>query len=379
MIYNAAAKFDNQAEFLLDQNMCTEACPCLQEEVWKKQNGKRQYRLDPEDAYGRLSEDLLNAHNRTMDATSKKYTPFVFTDDEETGVVSFLQCFERWMDKAEADDSIDLMSVFGMTWEELKKPWKMGPGKKGSRPRGGKKGGGGGGKNIDRSDNDKMTIEQINQQADAAREGKDKLYDEMDKNENALKKWEAMPADKRAAMKKSNFKGYNKMRDQQALAEFLELDFIAEIEEEMECSGVCQTALFYWERDIYSGYPTETCAYAMLEFFRDAAGPLKAELRVVATTLLFIFIFHFSLYGKPGKVAGNEETDSQGQEMQQNPNRFELAAGAGAAPAGYGIQNDEAEDGGDGVVMERHDFNEAEAPPAATPEEAQKNKVNQGD
>ena len=60
----------------------------------------------------------------------------------------------------------------------------------------------------------------------------------------------------------------------------------------------------------------------MVDFFRDAAGPLKAELRVVATCLLFIFFFHFSLYGKHKQELQDPDSDT-GQELQENPNRFE--------------------------------------------------------
>jgi hypothetical protein len=67
----------------------------------------------------------------------------------------------------------------------------------------------------------------------------------------------------------------------------------------MQCSGFCKSALFYWEKDIYNGYPTETCGYAALDFFRKAAGPLKTEMRVVATCCLWLFFLHFTLYGKP--------------------------------------------------------------------------------
>lgn len=89
-----------------------------------------------------------------MDSSNKKFTPFVFTSDKEVGVVSFVDCFEKWMDKAEDDDSIDLMQVFGMTWEELKKPWRMGMGKK--RQGKGKKRWSRGGKNWGRDkDGDK--------------------------------------------------------------------------------------------------------------------------------------------------------------------------------------------------------------------------------
>ena len=172
------------------------------------------------------------------------------------------------------------------------------------------------------------------------------MNEKREKNENALAKWETMTPEERATMKKTKPQEYNTYADMEALNQFLELDFIATVEEEMECSGICQPALFYWEQDIYSGYPTESCAYAMLDFFRDAAGPLKTELRVVATNLLFIFIFHFTLYGKAPKPV--DEMD--GQEMQSNPNRFELAQGAPeAAPEGYNIQND--------VIMEQHEFN----------------------
>lgn len=40
---------------------------------------------------------------------------------------------------------------------------------------------------------------------------------------------------------------YNKVADSFAIEEFLELDFVANMEEELECSGFCKTALFYWE------------------------------------------------------------------------------------------------------------------------------------
>jgi len=60
-----------------------------------------------------------------MDSKSDKYTPFVFTTDDNKGVVSFTECFERWVEKAEDDESIDLLEVFGMTWAELKIPYAI--------------------------------------------------------------------------------------------------------------------------------------------------------------------------------------------------------------------------------------------------------------
>jgi len=105
--------------------MCTDVCPCFQTEMWKQKNGKKIYRTDPKTTYGSLNEDILNRHNRTLDATSTKYTPFVFTTDDNIGVVSFTECFERWVEKSEDDSTVDLMQVFGMTWEELKIPFEL--------------------------------------------------------------------------------------------------------------------------------------------------------------------------------------------------------------------------------------------------------------
>jgi len=110
----------------------------------------------------------------------------------------------------------------------------------------------------------------------------------------------------------------------------LELDFVANIEEEMKCSGFCKTALFYWEQDIYNGYPTETCGYAFLDFFRQISGPLKVEMNIVATTCLWLFLLHFTLYGKPQP----EQSSSGGQYEQPsgyiNNNDAAFPAEAGA-------------------------------------------------
>jgi len=90
----------------------------------------------------------------------------------------------------------------------------------------------------------------------------------------------------------------DKAANSYAIEEFLELEFVSAIEEQLECSGFCQTALFYWDQDIYQGYPDQTCGYAMLKFFRKEAGPLKVETTVIAFTCLWLFILHFTLYGK---------------------------------------------------------------------------------
>jgi hypothetical protein len=96
MALGLAAKFDHQAVALLDQHMCTEVCPCYQTERWATKGGTRVRRQDPEAEYGRLSEEILNHHNRTMNQDSKDFTPFLFVSDPKVGFISFMECFETW-------------------------------------------------------------------------------------------------------------------------------------------------------------------------------------------------------------------------------------------------------------------------------------------
>ena len=63
-----------------------------------------------------------------MDSKSEKFTPMVFTNDDNIGVVSFTECFERWIEKSDSDPKINLLEVFGMTWDELKSNYKLGRG-----------------------------------------------------------------------------------------------------------------------------------------------------------------------------------------------------------------------------------------------------------
>jgi hypothetical protein len=185
------------------------------------------------------------------------------------------------------------MQVFGMSWEELKKPWHMGKvGGHGFKHNAGEKRGKDGQMGH-------ISYKELKKHGMESRQEREEVLGMEDKK--ALSKWESMTDEEKAEMKKAKKAEYDKLANSAAIAEFLELDFVAAIEEEMECSGFCKTALFYWEQDIYSGYPQETCAYAVLDFVREAAGPLKAELRVVGACLCFIFVFHFTFYGKPAK------------------------------------------------------------------------------
>ena len=94
----------------------------------------------------------------------------------------------------------------------------------------------------------------------------------MESVDSATKKtyeeWKKMDQDERMEKKEKFPQLYERWMNVEALRSYLELWFIAAIEEEFNCSGVCKPALFYWERNIYSGYPEETCAVHMIDYVR---------------------------------------------------------------------------------------------------------------
>lgn len=116
------------------------------------------------------------------------------------------------------------------------------------------------------------------------------------------------------------------------LRQFLELEFVSAMEGALDCSGFCKSALFYWDKDIYSGFPTETCGQAAHGFFKEAAAPLTAALRVMGTTLVFIFLLHFTLYDKTPRRESSIRRDAKqsagpaAAPGQMAPDAYELQA-----------------------------------------------------
>ena len=100
----------------------------------------------------------------------------------------------------------------------------------------------------------------------------------------------------------------------------------------LDCSGFCKSALFYWEKDIYSGFPTETCGQAAHGFFQEAASPLTAALRVMGTALVFIFLLHLTLYDKTARRESTIRRDAKqatgpaSAPGQMAPDAYELQA-----------------------------------------------------
>ena len=214
------------------------------------------------------------------------------------------------------------MEVFGMSWAELTEPFT----RPGARPPPFFKGRG-------------PAALTVKEKKDAALAGKEALLDS--ERKALLSKFHNMTVAEQEQMAKDNPSLFQKVANSEAVEEFLELDFIGGIESSMDCSGICKSALFYWEKDIYHGFPEGTCGIKIIQFFRRAAGPLKAALGLVATALLWIFVLHFALYGKiPKKPAESPDADDLGYGAPQGnrsevPGTYEMQRvdGEGATPA----------------------------------------------
>ena len=71
------------------------------------------------------------------------------------------------------------------------------------------------------------------------------------------------------------------------------------IEDKLNCSGMCQTGLFYFTKDISIGAPKNTCLLRLKESLGDIAK-VFGDISIIAGTLcLVLFLLHFCLYFRP--------------------------------------------------------------------------------
>lgn len=89
-----------------------------------------------------------------------------------------------------------------------------------------------------------------------------------------------------------------KMKNERAYLNFLELEFLGGIEDSFDCAGFCKSPLFYFSKSTYHGYPEQTCLLEVIEYMKQISGPLATECQVIYITLILLFIMSFTLYGK---------------------------------------------------------------------------------
>ena len=92
--------------------MCTDVCPCYSVEKWELNSvGAKIERVDAEYKFSKLGEEILNSFNRTMQ-NKTGYEPLIFSKNSEGSYSNFHQCFEKWVDRADKNDPVDLAIVF---------------------------------------------------------------------------------------------------------------------------------------------------------------------------------------------------------------------------------------------------------------------------
>ena len=52
----------------------------------------------------------------------------------------------------------------------------------------------------------------------------------------------------------------------QQMIKYLNIGIMVKLEENFGCSGICQSSLFYFSRDISDGFPTDTCLEKVVRY-----------------------------------------------------------------------------------------------------------------
>ena len=91
------------------------------------------------------------------------------------------------------------------------------------------------------------------------------------------------------------------------------INFYQELEDEFQCSGMCQAGLFYFSRDISEGPPVRTCFSKIKHVIERSAMPFARSTMVTGIVCLLLFFMHFGLYLRP-------------KESDMNPPEFEPRA-----------------------------------------------------
>ena len=77
-----------------------------------------------------------------------------------------------------------------------------------------------------------------------------------------------------------------------------EVEFYSILEDEFNCSGMCQPGLFFFGKNIKNGPPTETCLHHLKEYMEDVAAPYAEFGCLSAVFALLIFVCHVGLYNR---------------------------------------------------------------------------------
>ena len=98
--------------------------------------------------------------------------------------------------------------------------------------------------------------------------------------------------------------------------EMLELDLFEKLEENYDCSGMCESALFFYSQELSNGYPVETCLMHLKDNISSNTVHY-AQISVFSSIIgLGIFFTHFFMYQVKSET--HESRNYQYQEADYN-------------------------------------------------------------
>ena len=89
-----AKKFDAKTQALINKHMCSEVCPCKDEE-WIRSK------------YEQLPEQYVNQYNRTNQSPNlTNFQPFTFSKDTQNSYETFTECMHAWTVRGASDPDL---------------------------------------------------------------------------------------------------------------------------------------------------------------------------------------------------------------------------------------------------------------------------------
>lgn len=103
---------------------------------------------------------------------------------------------------------------------------------------------------------------------------------------------------------KFNFDWERKSR-KYVISHIQSMELMRELEDEIGCSGMCKSSLFYYGLNIDKGRPTKTCLLPLKEkIFGDKAYDLGSVFVLAGINTLVMFLAHGILYKRPKTLTG---------------------------------------------------------------------------
>lgn len=84
-----------------------------------------------------------------------------------------------------------------------------------------------------------------------------------------------------------------------SLREIKEMYMYQDLENEYQCSGMCESGLFFFSRELHEGPPSKTCFGYFKKVLHESAEGIAINSVFCGVVALFIFFAHFSLYCRP--------------------------------------------------------------------------------